>query len=391
MDRLWSSVLSFVLWLAALAPAGAVTGATPEFKKIADDVYAFIGKTNDANALVIITTQGVVVVDTGHDTPQSRLLLKHIQAVTSQPVRTVIITQNHADHSGGTPLFSPPATVIVHDRVAKDWADLKPYQIKSWRRRFPERGAMTATMHPLDAAVSFAERMTLRLGGKTIELIYIDDPYNPGDVAVWLPAERVLHAAFVGYLERHPDIRPDYSHGTTMGMLKQLDAFAALQPKVMLPAHGPLGSAKDLAVLSDYLLAARQKVRRMMDQGLALADIEKQFNMNEYPSWDRGLHLEAMAAAIHRELEGKGPEIIAMSERVADVTLSKVTESGLFLWAVTADGRELRLRASVWCNVEGVDDRSFLQPGMKANVRYLEPQGGKAPQGFEITDLIVQR
>ena len=49
----------------------------------------------------------------------------------------------------------------------------------------------------------------------------------------------------------------------------------------------------------------------------------------------------------------------------------------------------MRLRASVWCNVEGIADRSLLKPGMKANVRYLEPQGSKAPQGFEITDLIV--
>ena len=62
--------LAVLFWLAALLPAQAVTGDTPEFKKIADDVYAFIGKTNDANALVIVTPQGVVLVDTGHDAPQ---------------------------------------------------------------------------------------------------------------------------------------------------------------------------------------------------------------------------------------------------------------------------------------------------------------------------------
>ena len=311
--------------------------------------------------------------------------------MTREPVRFVIVSQNHADHSGGTPLFSPPATVVVHDRVARDWAALRPYQLKSWSKRFPERGPAMANVHPLDNAIAFNDRMTLRLGGKVIELIYVDDPYNPGDVAVWLPAERILHAAFVGYRERHPDIRPDYSHGTTMGMLKQLDAFAALNPKLMVPAHGPLGSASDLHVLTDYLLLARQKVRVMMDKGHSLVDIEKQFNMKEYPTWDRGLHLEAMASAIHRELEGKGPEIVPMTERVANVTLSKVTESGLFVWAVDAAGKELRLRASVWCNDEGVADRSLLAPGMRANVRYLEPQGAKAPQGFEITDLIVQR
>ena len=68
--------------------AHAITPDKAEFRKLADDVYVYIGKLNDANAMVVVTSQGVVV----------------------------IITQNHGDHIGGTPLFSPPATVILHDR-----------------------------------------------------------------------------------------------------------------------------------------------------------------------------------------------------------------------------------------------------------------------------------
>ena len=52
----------------------------------------------------------------------------------------------------------------------------------------------------------------------------------------------MLHAAFVGYIRRHPDIRPDYSH-TTSGMLKELEALIALKPKVVVPAHGPSGTS----------------------------------------------------------------------------------------------------------------------------------------------------
>ena len=111
--------------------------------------------------------------------------------------------------------------------------------------------------------------MTLHVGGKTIELIYIDDKYNPGDVAVWLPDDRIMHAGFVGYIGRHPDIRPDYSHGTTAGMLKQLEALSALHPKIVVPAHGPVGDVTP-CTLTDYLLLARQKVRTMMQQGLPL-------------------------------------------------------------------------------------------------------------------------
>src|SRR5215468_9704181 len=167
--------------------AQAITGEQAEFKKVADGVYAFVGKRNDANALVVVTAQGVVVVDTGNNPPETRLLQNFIKSVTSQPIRYVIITQNHGDHAGGTPAFAPPAHVIVHERVAKDWASYKPYQIKAWRKRFRERSEALKNVSPIDTVLSFKESMTLHLGGKTIELIYLDDPYNPGDIAVWLP------------------------------------------------------------------------------------------------------------------------------------------------------------------------------------------------------------
>jgi len=183
--------------------AQAITPEKPEFRKLADDIYAYIGKVNDANALVVVTSQGVVVIDTGNNQPETRNILKNIQAVTKQPVRFVIITQNHGDHIGGTPLFSPPATVIVHDRVAKDWKSWKPHLIKAWRKRFPERMEALKDFHPIDAVVSFSDRMTLNLGGKVIELIYVDDTYNPGDIAVWLPQSGVMHGGFAGYKERN--------------------------------------------------------------------------------------------------------------------------------------------------------------------------------------------
>jgi cyclase len=372
-------------------PVEAITGDKAEFKKIAEDVYAFVGKLNDANAMVVVTEQGVVVVDTGNNPPETRILRKFIQSVTSQPVRYVVITQNHGDHTGGTPLFSPPATVVVHDRVAKDWAALKGYQVKSWQKRFPERAEALKGVAPLDTVVSFSDRMTLHVGGKVIELIYVDDTYNPGDLAVWLPESAVMHAGFVGYRERHPDIRPDYSHGTTAGMLKQLDVLSALKPKVVVPAHGPLGDVTHLHALTDYLLLARQKVRTMMQTGMSLDAIEKRFDMKEFEGWDRGNHFPAMAATIHRELGGEGPEIVPLAERNARVTITGITEEGRFLTVTTDAGKELRLRAAGEVDFEGVTDRSELKLGMKLLVHYLEPADGKAPLGFDITELAVER
>jgi cyclase len=372
------------------ASAHAITGEKPEFKKVADDVYAFIGKRNDANALVVVTTQGVVVVDTGNSPPETRVLQNFIKSVTQQPVRYVIISQNHGDHTGGTPLFAPPANVIVHDRVAKDWASWKPYQIKSWRKRFRERADAMKDVNPIDTVLSFSDRTTLKLGGKTIELIYVDDPYNPGDIAIWLPESGVMHAGFVGYLERHPDIRPDYSHGTTMGMLKQLELLSALKPKVMIPAHGPLGDVKDLHALTDYLLLARQKVRTMMAKGMPLPAIMKEFHMNEYKEWDRADHFEWLAETLHRELQGMEPQIVPLVENQLKGTIQQVGEEGRRVLVKPESGADIRLRVTSDTDIDGAAiDRSQLKAGMKISAQYLVPQGANAALGFDVMEMTV--
>ena len=372
------------------ADARAMTGDKAEFKKVGDDVYAFVGKRNDANALVVVTTQGVVVVDTGNNPPETRLLQNFIKSVTSQPVRYVIISQNHGDHTGGVPLFAPPANVIVQDRVAEEWASWKPYQIKSWRKRFRERAAALKDVNPTDMVVSFSDRMTLNLGGKTIELIYIDDKYNPGDVAVWLPQSGVMHAGFVGYIGRHPDIRPDYSHGTTWGMLKQLEVLSALKPKVLIPAHGALGDVKDLHALTDYLLLARQKVRTMMAKDMSLPAIMKDFHMNEYQGWDRQNHFEWLAETLHRELLSEGPQVVSLVDQRAKGTIQRIEEEGRRLTVKTEAGAELRLRITSDTDIDGAaTDRSQLKVGMTISAQYQVPQGANAALGYDVMELVA--
>jgi cyclase len=380
------------LALAALLPHSglAVTGDKAELRRLAPDVYAFIGKRNDANALVVVTAQGVVLVDTGNNPPETRLLQGFIRSVTEQPVRWVVITQNHGDHIGGTPLFSPPATVIVHERVAKEWASWRPYQVKSWRKRFRERAAELRDASPLGNVVSFKDGLTLHLGGKLVELIYVDDPYNPGDVAVWLPQSGVLHAGFVGYIDRHPDIRPDYSHGTTAGMLKQLDALRPLNPRVMVPAHGPIGTARDLDVLRGYLLAARGKVRDMMAKGMPLDAITKSFTMSEYKGWDRESHFEWLAETVSRELKGEGPQQVRIVDRETSGTIVRAEDEGRRLVVRPSSGSDLRLRITADSDIDGAaTDRSQLEPGMKVKASYRVPEGFNPALGYDVMEMTV--
>ena len=386
------AILKSLALVAGLIWAGsalALTGETAQFVKLADDVYAYVGKRNDANAMVIVTNQGVVLVDTGNSQPDTRDIAEKIKSVTNQPVRYVVISQYHGDHFGGSPFFMPNATVIVHDKVAKEIAAMKSYQIKSWRKRFPERTAALEGLAPIDMVMSFSDRMTLNLGGKRIELLYVEDTYNTGDVAVWLPDVGVMHGSFAAYRDRHPDIRPDYSHGTTITMLKQLEALLALKPRVVVSSHGPLGTVTDLQVMVDYILLARQKVRVMMSEGQTLPQIIKNFHMNEFKDWDRATHFDWMAETIHRELSGQGPILVTVKELSATGELTRVIEAGRNLTLKTAKGEEIRLRVTSDTNIEGASDRTRLALGMKARVLYKEPEDFNPALGYDVIELEV--
>ena len=382
-------MLAVVATIGAGDSIRAMTADRPEFRKLAEDVYAYVGKLNDANAMAIVTTEGVVLVDTGNSTTDTRALLTHVRSVTSVPVRYVVITQNHNDHSGGAALVSPPATTIVHERVVTQWANLRPHQIAAWRRRFPERTAALERITPLDTVESFSDRLTLHLGGKDIQLIYVDDLHNPGDVAVWLPKEGVLHGSMAGYKDRHPDIRPDYSHGTTAGLLKQLEAYVALRPRVVVPAHGPVGGVEVLEEMTEYLLLARSRVQEMMTRGLTLPAIEAQFHMKEFGDWDRAEHLPWEAATIYRELQGLGPQIITVAERTLSGVVSSAVQDGRFVTVTGSDGTVVRLRVIGDTNLHGIADRTEVRPGMKLSALYEVPEGIVPALGYDALEVTL--
>jgi hypothetical protein len=81
---------------------------------------------------------------------------------------------------------------------------------------------------------------------------------------------------------------------------------------------------------------------------------------------------------------------VPLTARQARVTITQIAEEGRFLTVTADDGRVLALRAAGDVDFAGVKDRSELRVGMKLKVTYLEPAGGKAPLGFDITELTTE-
>src|SRR5437868_1319059 len=84
----------------------------PQVKKLADGVYVHTGKGFESNSGIILTQDGVVVIDTGQNPIESRKILDAVKKLTAMPVRFVLDTEPHPDHTTGHFVFSPPAVII---------------------------------------------------------------------------------------------------------------------------------------------------------------------------------------------------------------------------------------------------------------------------------------
>src|SRR5499426_1942642 len=85
----------------------------PNVKKLADGVYAFVGENYDSNAGIVLTQDGVVLIDSGHNPIESRKLMDVVKKLTPMPVRLLIDSEPHPDHTTGHFVFSPPASIVA--------------------------------------------------------------------------------------------------------------------------------------------------------------------------------------------------------------------------------------------------------------------------------------
>src|SRR3979409_2253527 len=85
----------------------------PQIRKLEDGIYAYVGKNFNSNAGIVLTREGVVLIDSGHNPTDSRAILEAVKKLTPLPVRFLIDTEPHPDHTTGHFVFSPPATIIA--------------------------------------------------------------------------------------------------------------------------------------------------------------------------------------------------------------------------------------------------------------------------------------
>jgi cyclase len=255
----------------------------PHFKKLKEGIYVYSGQLNDANVTIIQTQEGIVLIDTGQTSKDSHIIMAALKKLTSEPVRFIIHTEPHSDHTVGNFVFSPPAIVIAHqgatDSMKKAY---NPGFIDKRAAVSPEMSEAYKGFRLITPHLEYRDKMTLNLGERTLELYYLKNVHSEADTAIWLPKERVLFTAASVTVKRFGNHRPFVSIPDTLSAIKMMKA---LNPEVVIPGHGDPGTVKILDDMESYYKLLMERVGAMVKAGKSLDDIKKELKMPETDDW----------------------------------------------------------------------------------------------------------
>jgi cyclase len=247
----------------------------PRLIKVADDLYviqnanhtvAEIGQ-NGGNVTVVVTRDGVILVDSKFERMHDDVMAK-VKSITDRPVRYLVLTHNHGDHSGGAARFQSMGVTVVSSIAS---------------RENMARANMAGR-----AQVAYSGSAELELGGTRLELRELRG-HTRGDTVVSLPARR---AVIAGDLVTTPDSIPaivNYADGgnwTELG--ESLEAIGRMDFDVLVGGHGPNLTKADFTAFKTKVHGIRERFRALVREKKTQDEIAqaliKEFNWGSGPA-----------------------------------------------------------------------------------------------------------
>ncbi len=267
---------------AAVFPTGAMAQRPPgqannpsfgpiKVTKITPTVYFVQGGVhgNNGNSGVIVGNHGVIVIDAKLNADGAKLMLDAIHQITPKPVTDLIFTHSHLDHVGGAAAFPRGITIIAHENAK---AEIEKAIAAGGPRAPPREAIPTQVVH--------GSGTTLTIQGVRLRLIHVAPAHTTGDLAIWLPAQRIL---FAGDLMATTLKRPLVcAECTVEGYIRFYKVLTALGAKTVVTGHGTLVTNAELEQRAKEVSNAYGKVKALVAQGKSLQDVERA--MGDRPS-----------------------------------------------------------------------------------------------------------
>jgi cyclase len=299
---------------AARSSGPVVTGKVYAFEKIADGVYYATSSSPMAtggNHPIFIGDHDVFLVDAGTTPAAARALLQDLKLITDKPVRWVVNTHFHYDHTDGNSIFGPEVEIIGHEYVRHAIADLDvfhrepfktamanmPIQVEALKKQISDEkdSAQRAELQkqlaakqadweefkmlkPTPPNVTYTRRMTLYQGQREIQLLFLGRGHTQGDTVVYLPKERIVCTGDL--MESQLAYMGDAMFDE---WLTTLDALKELDFGTVLPGHGmPFHEKSLITAYQSYLKDFMARVAELRKQGLSAEETAQKVDLTSH-------------------------------------------------------------------------------------------------------------
>jgi glyoxylase-like metal-dependent hydrolase (beta-lactamase superfamily II) len=224
--------------------------------KVRDDLFVIYNDLVPGNTTVLVTGQGLILVDNKFEIDFDNLMAQ-LRKLSNQPIRYVINTHYHSDHSGGNPKMQAQNVQVVASERA--------------------RRKMVEVNQPGAPNVTLDDTVRLYLGGKRVEVHHFGRAHTDGDVVAYFPDHR---AVAMGDMFTVGDGLPplvDYpGGGSTREWPRSLEGALALDFETAIPGHGKPATKEDLRKYRDNLTMLGRRVHEMLTKNAPRAEVEKE-------------------------------------------------------------------------------------------------------------------
>jgi len=255
-------VLGGALWVAHVrAQSVAQRPAQLDLVRVQNDLYVIHNQVSPGNSTALLTDEGVVLVDDKFAIDHDNVLAE-LNKITDQPIRYVINTHHHADHSGGNVKMQQMSVPVIASEQARENMAGSPAD------------GIFIDPHPGLPNVTFAGHMSLRVGGKRVELYQFGRAHTNGDVVVYFPAARALATGDIfTFGDATPQLIDYAGGGSAKEWTKTLDSALQLDFDTAVPGHGNVTTKHEMRKFRDGTVALRNRVHEMIVQKKTRAEI----------------------------------------------------------------------------------------------------------------------
>jgi cyclase len=233
-------------------------------RKLSETTYMMTG--SGGNLAVSVGNDGVFIVD-DQFAPLTPKINAAVTKLSKKPIRFVINTHWHFDHTGGNENFGKAGAVIVaHDNVRKRMSSEQMIEFLA----MPIKASPAAAL----PVITFPGDVRFHLNGEEIHAFHVPDAHTDGDAIVHFRTSNVVHLGDVFFNKLYPFIDTS-SGGSVDGMIAAVDKVLALadDKTQLVPGHGPLATKAELQAYRDMLSTVAERVRTLVGQGKTLEEV----------------------------------------------------------------------------------------------------------------------